>query len=68
MSEESFQHTGFRLPKKMLEQVRTFARDFDVDQTTVHRWALKALFSYVKRHKGKVVLPLDFDERWQRMK
>ncbi len=68
MSDEPYPHTGFRLPKKMLEQVRAMAKAYDVDQTSIHRWALKALFDHVKRHKGRVTLPLDFDERWQKMK
>jgi transposase-like protein len=67
MSEESYPHTGFRLPRKMLQDVKALARAYDVDQTTVHRWAIKALLDYVKRHKGRVVLPLDFDEHWQKL-
>lgn len=66
MSEDKLINTGIRLPGKMIDQIKATAREYDVEPSIVHRWALKAFLQYIRRHKGRVVLPLDFDEWWQR--
>ncbi len=64
---ENFVHTGFRLPRRMRDDVAALARRLDIDRSMVHRAAIKALLEYVRRHKGHLVLPLDLEARWQQI-
>lgn len=51
-----------RLSDDVRAEVEELAKKYQVSTATVGLWAFSALLEYVKRNKGKVILPLDFDD------
>lgn len=49
-----------RFEDEEMERVNELARRYNVNSTTVIRWACNALYEYVEANGGKITLPLDF--------
>lgn len=56
---------SLRLDEAQASQVATLAAQWDVNEATVIRWALKALYDYVVANDGKLPIPIDFTELWR---
>lgn len=49
-----------RFEDEEMDRVNELARRYNVNATTVIRWACNALYEYVEANGGKITLPLDF--------
>ena len=49
-----------------MKQIEALAERYSVNSTTIIRWALKALGDYVAARNGKIQLPLDFSDFFEK--
>jgi hypothetical protein len=49
-----------RFEEHEMRKLDELAHRYQVTSATIMRWSLKALYDYVERNEGRIVLPLDF--------
>jgi hypothetical protein len=58
---------SLRLDPPQLAHLQALAARYKVTDATIIRWALDALSDYVTAHNGRCMLPIDFNELWERI-
>lgn len=48
-----------------MERIALLAKRYNVNPTTIIRWAIIALYDYVEANGGKITLPLDFSKIYE---
>lgn len=56
---------SLRLSESQGNQLGCLAEKYQVSETKIIEWALKALHDYAEAHGGRVMLPINFDELWE---
>lgn len=54
-----------RFEDEEMDRISELAKRYNVNVTTVIRWAINALYDYVQANGGKITLPLDFSKIYE---
>lgn len=63
MQKPTKKNHNLRLSEAQGSQLEALASRYDVSETKIVEWALKALNDYAEAHGGRVILPINFGER-----